>query len=98
MREWGSQAVLWQTAVCPVVALELVTTGAWSGKGVRGPEAFDPIPFLNLLGEYGSHHGMLEMGPGLWPSPKMAKTPTWDRPVTRIIRDPGLNPDQTRAS
>jgi saccharopine dehydrogenase-like NADP-dependent oxidoreductase len=23
MREWGSQAVLWQTAVCPVVALEL---------------------------------------------------------------------------
>ena len=31
MAEYGSQAVVWQTAVNPVVALELVDSGAWSG-------------------------------------------------------------------
>ena len=33
MREYGSQAVVWQTALNPVVALELLATGAWSGIG-----------------------------------------------------------------
>lgn len=84
MREWGAQAVLWQTAVCPVVALELIARGDWAGAGVRGPEAFDPNPFLNLLGEYGAHHGVVEMGPGLWPSPKPAGRASWDRPVKRL--------------
>ena len=37
MREYGSQAVVWQTALNPVVALELLSTGAWSGVGVLGP-------------------------------------------------------------
>ncbi|MFE5855772.1 saccharopine dehydrogenase family protein [Streptomyces sp. NPDC056500] len=60
MREYGSQAVVWQTAVNPVVALELVATGAWSGTGVLGPEAFAPGPFLDLLTEYGSPWGMRE--------------------------------------
>lgn len=86
MREWGAQAVLWQTAVCPVVALELIARGDWAGRGVKGPEAFDPIPFLNLLGAYGAHHGVLEMGPGLWPSPKQAARASWDRPVHRANR------------
>lgn len=81
MREWGSQAVLWQTAVCPVVALELLANGSWSATGVKGPEAFDAVPFLNLLGAYGAHHGMVEMGQGLWPSPKPVATASWDRPV-----------------
>ncbi len=85
MREWGSQAVLWQTAVCPVVALELLARGNWKGIGVRGPEAFDAAPYLNLLGEYGTHHGMVEMGPGLWPRPKPTGQPGWDRPVRRAI-------------
>jgi saccharopine dehydrogenase (NAD+, L-lysine forming) len=86
MREYGSQAVLWQTAICPVVALELMSNGTWKGTGVRGPEAFDAAPFLNLLGAYGTHHGILEMGPGLWPSPKPTGEPGWDRPVKRAIR------------
>lgn len=86
MREWGSQAVLWQTAICPVVAIELLTTGGWVGTGVRGAEAFDAARYLNLLGAYGSHHGILEMGPGLWPSPKGTGAPGWDRPVRRAIR------------
>ena len=54
MREYGSQAVVWQTAINPVVALELLATAAWSGVGVLGPEAFDAVPFLDLLKAYGS--------------------------------------------
>jgi saccharopine dehydrogenase (NAD+, L-lysine-forming) len=60
MEEYGSQAVVWQTAVNPVVALELVATGAWSGSGVLGPEAFPAGPFLDLLTAYGSPWGMRE--------------------------------------
>src|SRR6204780_3195091 len=54
MAEYGCQAVVWQTAVNPVVALELIDAGAWSGSGVLGPEALPPQPFLDLLTEYGS--------------------------------------------
>lgn len=46
----NSQAVVWQTALNPVIALELLATGVWSGAGVLGPEAFDAKPFLELLG------------------------------------------------
>ncbi len=62
MREYGSQAVVWQTAINPVVALELLAGGAWSGTGVLGPEAFDAKPFLDLLTEYGSPWGLREGG------------------------------------
>ncbi|MFC8296677.1 saccharopine dehydrogenase C-terminal domain-containing protein [Micromonospora orduensis] len=60
MREYGHQAVVWQTAVNPVVALELLATGVWSGVGVLGPEALPPIPFLDLLTAYGSPWGLEE--------------------------------------
>ncbi|MEY4364809.1 MAG: hypothetical protein RLZZ305_153 [Actinomycetota bacterium] len=85
MREYDSQAVLWQTAICPVIALELLSNGTWKGTGVKGPDAFDAMPFLNLLGAYGSHHGILDMGPGLWPSPTHTGKGGWDRPVRRAI-------------
>ena len=50
MREYGSQAVVWQTAVNPVVALELIADRACGRvPGVLGPEAFDAVPFLDLL-------------------------------------------------
>jgi saccharopine dehydrogenase (NAD+, L-lysine forming) len=62
MREYGSQAVVWQTAVNPVVALELLDEGAWQGTGVLGPEAFPPTPFLERLAELGSPHGVMELG------------------------------------
>lgn len=54
MNEYGHQAVVWQTAINPVVALELLATGSWQGKGVLGPEAFEAVPFLELLTAYGS--------------------------------------------
>ena len=54
MAEYDSQAVVWQTAVNPVVALELIDSGAWSGTGVLGPEALPPQPFLDLLNDYGA--------------------------------------------
>jgi len=60
MAEYGSQAVVWQTAVNPVVALELLADGTWSGVGVLGPEAFAPRPFLDMLVEYGSPWGQQE--------------------------------------
>ncbi|MFB8029990.1 saccharopine dehydrogenase C-terminal domain-containing protein [Streptomyces sp. NPDC056465] len=60
MREYGSQAVVWQTAINPVAALELVAGGVWGGTGVLGPEAMPPRPFLDLLAEYGAPWGMRE--------------------------------------
>jgi len=63
MREYGAQAVVWQTALNPVVALELLADGTWGGSGVLGPEALPPRPFLDLLAEYGSPHRTLELVP-----------------------------------
>ena len=59
----GTQAVTWQTAINPAIALELIANGTWSGAGVLGPEAFDAVPFLDMLNEYGSPWGMTEMTP-----------------------------------
>jgi len=87
---WGACAVLvviaWTMHWKRLVALELLSNGSWKNTGVRGAEAFPADPFLNLLGEYGAHHGMVEMGPGLWPSPKPTGQPGWDRPVKRAVR------------
>lgn len=49
MRDYDAQCVVWQTAINPIVALELLASGTWSGAGVLGPEAFDAVPFLELL-------------------------------------------------
>ena len=49
MSEYGTQAVTWQTAMNPVIALELLATGTWEGTGVLGPEAFDAVPYLELM-------------------------------------------------
>ncbi len=52
MRKYGVQAVVWQTAVNPVIAWDLLNSGAWRGTGVLGPEAFDPDPFMALTEQY----------------------------------------------
>ena len=58
MERYGVQAVVWQTAVNPVIAMELLVTGAWKGAGVLGPEAFDPDPFLELMPGYDFPYGI----------------------------------------
>jgi saccharopine dehydrogenase-like NADP-dependent oxidoreductase len=61
MREYGSQAVVWQTAMNPVVALELLNEGTWAGTGVLGPEAFPPTPFLERLEQLGAPHARVDL-------------------------------------
>jgi len=64
MREYDAQCVVWQTALNPVIALELLAAGTWGGIGVLGPEALDAKPFLDLMsapieeGGYGEAWGM----------------------------------------
>jgi len=64
MAEYESQCVVWQTALNPVIALELLANGTWKGSGVLGPEAFDAQPFLDLMaspldeGGYGQPWGL----------------------------------------
>jgi saccharopine dehydrogenase (NAD+, L-lysine-forming) len=64
MARHGLQPVAWQTGFNPVVAMELLAEGAWSGAGVLGCEAFDPDPYLAILDRDGIHHAMLEIEPG----------------------------------
>jgi saccharopine dehydrogenase (NAD+, L-lysine forming) len=61
MRHYGVQAVVWQTAVGPVITMELLATGKWEGFGVLGPEAFDPDPFMDLMAQYDFPYGINEM-------------------------------------
>lgn len=68
VQDYAAQAVVWQTAINPVIALELLARGTWSGTGTLGPEAFDARPFLDLLAAerpegYGSPWGMEERDP-----------------------------------
>ena len=64
MAEYDAQCVVWQTALNPVIALEMLATGVWTGIGVLGPEAFDAKPFLDLMalpvadGGFGQAWGM----------------------------------------
>ncbi len=64
MAEYEAQCVVWQTALNPVIALELLANGTWTGTGVLGPEAFPAGPYLELMkrpeaeGGYGQAWGM----------------------------------------
>ncbi len=49
MENYECQAVVWQTAFNPLIALELLANGTWKGEGVLGPESFDAKPFLDLM-------------------------------------------------
>ena len=53
MQEYGDQAVVWQTALNPVIAMELISEGIWKPEAVMGPEWFDPMPFLEKVKEFG---------------------------------------------
>ncbi len=61
MRQFGCQAVVAQTAFNVVIAWDLLEHGIWKGRGVLGPEAFDPIPFMERMAEYGFPYNIKEM-------------------------------------
>lgn len=61
MRRTGCQAVALQTAISPVIAMELLATGVWRAAGVLGPEALDPDPFLARMADYHFPYGIVEM-------------------------------------
>ncbi len=54
MKNYGDQAVVWQTAINPVIAMELIANGTWKPEGVVGPEWLEPKPFLDSIEAYGS--------------------------------------------
>jgi len=61
MTHYGVQAVVWQTAVSPVIMMELISQGIWHATGVLGPEAFNPDPFMALMPAYEFPYGIREM-------------------------------------
>jgi len=61
MKTWGCQAVVAQTAFNPVIAMDLLQHGQWKGTGVMGPEALDPVLFMDKMAEYGFPYGIKDM-------------------------------------
>ena len=61
MDAWGCQAVVAQTAFSAVIAMDLIEHGQWTGAGVLGPEAFEPVVFMDKMADYGFPYGIKEM-------------------------------------
>jgi saccharopine dehydrogenase-like NADP-dependent oxidoreductase len=61
MKKYGCQAVVWQTGVNPVIAMELLHEGTWKGAGVVGPEVFDAAPYLEKMPKFDLPYGIMEM-------------------------------------
>jgi saccharopine dehydrogenase-like NADP-dependent oxidoreductase len=61
MEKLGCQAVVAQTAFNAVIAMDLLHQGVWKGAGVLGPEAFDPVPFMERMEAYGFPYGIKDM-------------------------------------
>ncbi len=61
MKTWGCQAVVAQTAFSAVIAMDLIEHGQWKGIGVLGPEAFEPVVFMDKMADYGFPYGIKEM-------------------------------------
>jgi saccharopine dehydrogenase-like NADP-dependent oxidoreductase len=68
MKTWGCQAVVVQTAFNPVIGWDLLEHGEWKGTGVLGPEAFDPVPYMMKMKEYGFPYRIKEMGNSGYPT------------------------------
>ena len=61
IKKYTTNSVVAQTAVGPVIALELIAKGIWNLEGVYGPESFDPDPFVERLAKYEFPAGIREM-------------------------------------
>ncbi len=60
MKKFGCQVVVTQTAFNAVIGMELLSKGIWKATGVEGPEYFDPVPFMDLMAEFGFPWGIKE--------------------------------------
>ena len=61
IKKYGTNSVVAQTAVTPVIMLELIAKGIWDLQGVHGPESFDPDPVIERLAKYEFPAGIREM-------------------------------------
>ncbi len=61
IERYGTNAVVAQTAFNPVIMMELVATGKWTGVGVKNPEQFEPAAFVDLMAKYEFPGAMREM-------------------------------------
>jgi saccharopine dehydrogenase-like NADP-dependent oxidoreductase len=61
IKKYTTNSVVAQTAVGPVIMMELVAKGIWDMKGVHGSESFDPDPFVERLVKYEFPAGIREM-------------------------------------
>lgn len=61
MKEFGSQAVVAQTAFNPVIMMELIAGGTWQDSGVLGPENFPAEPFMERMDRYGFPWALKEL-------------------------------------
>ncbi len=61
MKKWDCQAVVAQTAFNAVIGFDLIEHGVWKAVGVKGPEAFDALPFMEKMAGYGFPYGIKEM-------------------------------------
>jgi saccharopine dehydrogenase-like NADP-dependent oxidoreductase len=60
MKKYGTSSVVAQTAMGPVIMLDLVANGIWKEAGVNGPEFFNPDPFIERMAMYGFPPGIQE--------------------------------------
>jgi len=61
IKKYTTNSVVAQTAVSPVIMLELIAKGIWHLNGVHGPESFEPEPYMERLAKYEFAPGMREM-------------------------------------
>ena len=70
MDRYQIQVVVLQTAINPIVALEMLYEGFWQGKGVLGPSDFPAEPYLRAIKRYGFGHKMREISASEPPAPQ----------------------------
>ena len=61
IKKYTTNSVVSQTAVGPVIMLELAAKGIWDLKGVHSPGSFEPEPFMERMAKYEFAPGMREM-------------------------------------
>jgi len=83
MREWGAQAVVWQTAIQPVVALELLATGTWAVSVCSVLRRSGRSPSSTCLPNTARRQASTSALPPLRRHPRLKRTPDSSDQVSR---------------